>query len=576
MLSRTFILLIQFFFVFISGFSNVYSQNTKVISHKDIHHPVSGQNGIVATQEALATDVGLNILREGGNAIDAAVAIGFTLAVTLPRAGNLGGGGFMLIHSAESERTIAIDYRETAPLQAHPEMYLDSNGNVDTQKARFSYQSVGVPGTVAGMILALEKYGTLTLAEVIAPAIKLARDGFQVRQDLANSLKDSADRLSVWPQSKAVFFKNNGQPYQTGERLIQSDLAWTLQQIAENGQNAFYKGEIAHRIANDMTRNGGLITEQDLAGYKAVIREPINGEYRGFDIRSMPPPSSGGIHLIQILNILEDYPIAFLGANSADTIHLMAEAMKLAYADRSLHLGDPDFWDVPAAGLTSKEYARKLRERITLDRATPSTEILPGNPLPYESNETTHYSVMDRFGNAVSNTYTINFGYGTGIIATGTGILLNNEMDDFSAKPGVPNAYGLIGGAANSIEPIKRPLSSMTPTILLKDGKPFLATGSPGGSRIISTTAQIVLNVIDHKMNIASATASPRVHHQWFPDELRIEKGLSPDTIDILHQKGHKIVTKWAMGSTQSVMHNSDGFFGFSDSRRPGAKTAAY
>lgn len=502
----------------------VLAQNTPtIVSYQDIHHPIFAEQGMVSTQEELASRVGLEVLQNGGNAIDAGVAIGFTLAVTLPRAGNLGGGGFMLIHSASRGETVAIDYRETAPAAATRDMYLDELGNVDKDKSRYSYHSVGVPGTVAGLALALREYGTWSLPRVLEPAIRHAREGIVVRRDLADSLAYSEKRLRKWPATAQIFLKPDGLAYQPGDRLIQHDLAWSLAQIAQFGPAAFYQGEIAKRIVTDMVSGGGLIDAQDLESYQAHIRPPVSGTYRGYQIFSMPPPSSGGVHLVQILNILEDYPIGFLGVNSADTIHLMAEAMKLAYADRSHHLGDPDYWPVPINGLTSKSYAARLRDAIDLTRSRPAEEIRPGSPQGSESNETTHFSVMDAEGNVVSNTYTINFGYGAGIVAAGTGILLNNELDDFSAKPGVPNAYGLIGGEANAVEGGKRPLSSMTPTIVLKDGQPFLATGSPGGSRIITTTLQIILNVIDHGMNIAAATATPRVHHQWLPDELSLE-----------------------------------------------------
>lgn len=547
-----------------------------IVSYQDIHHPIFAERGMVATQEALASRVGLEVLRQGGNAIDSAVAIGFTLAVTLPRAGNLGGGGFMMIHSAEQGETVALDYRETAPGASTRDMYLDAEGNVDKDKSRYSYQSVGVPGTVAGLALALEKYGTWSLAKALEPAIHLAKKGFIIRKDLADSLAYSKKRLSKWPATAKIFLKPDGSSYQSGDRLIQSDLAWSLEQIAQNGPSAFYEGQIATKIVADMMANGGLINAADLRSYQAIIRPPAEGTYHGYQILSMPPPSSGGVHLVQMLNILEDFPIRFLGVNSADTIHLMTETMKLAYADRSQHLGDPDFWEVPIKGLTAKRYATSQRESIDLTRARSADEISPGNPAHYESNETTHFSVMDEHGNVVSNTYTINFGYGAGFVASGTGILLNNELDDFSAKSGVPNAYGLIGGAANAVAGGKRPLSSMTPTIVLKDGRPFLATGSPGGSRIITTTLQIIMNVIDHGMNIAAATATPRVHHQWLPDELRVEVGISPDTLDLLAQRGHHIVVKSAMGSTQSILRSKEGFYGASDPRRPGALTLGY
>ncbi|MDX1513234.1 MAG: gamma-glutamyltransferase, partial [Gammaproteobacteria bacterium] len=421
------------------------AQESAIFSRKDVFHPEFAPNGMVATQEALATRVGVSILEQGGNAVDAAVAVGFSLAVTLPRAGNLGGGGFMLIHLAESGETIALDYRETAPAASTRDMFLDPDGEVDENLARFSRYSAGVPGTVAGLTAALSRYGTLPLNKVIAPAIELAEQGIEVTPDLAASLASARKRLLRNPAAARIFLHPNGTPHRAGERLVQKDLAWSLRRIAKKGAGAFYRGEIAERIAADMRKHGGPMTARDLAGYRPVLRPPVKGTYRGYEIHSMPPPSSGGVHLVQILNLLEEFPLAFLGHNSADGIHLMTESMKLAYADRSEHLGDPAFWPVPVRGLTSKRYADQLRRQIRLDRARPSEAIKPGKPLPYESNETTHFSVMDRHGNAVSNTYTINFSYGSGIVAEGTGILLNNEMDDFSAKPGVPNAYGLIG-----------------------------------------------------------------------------------------------------------------------------------
>jgi gamma-glutamyltranspeptidase / glutathione hydrolase len=553
-----------------------WAQQQAVVSARDIVHPVYAAHGMVSSQEALASRIGVEVLERGGNAVDAAVAIGFTLAVTLPRAGNLGGGGFMLVHEAESGETVAIDYREMAPAAAYRDLFLDAAGEVDSEKAWYSRSAAGVPGTVAGLALALERYGTLSLAEALAPAIRLAEEGIVVTSDLSDSLESHRERLLSVPASAAIFFHDDGRAYQPGETLVQADLARSLKEIAKGGPGAFYRGAIAERIAADMAANDGPMTRDDLATYQAVVRAPVHGSYRGYDVYSMPPPSSGGVHLVEILNILEGYPLGELGQNGAETIHLMAEAMKLAYADRSQHMGDPDFWPVPVAGLTAKAYAEALRATIDPKRARPADEIRPGDPAPYESPETTHFSVMDRWGNAVANTYTLNFGYGSGIVAAGTGILLNDEMDDFSSKPGVPNAYGLIGGAANAIEPGKRPLSSMTPTIVVKDGRAFLATGSPGGSRIITTTLQIILNVIDHGMNIAAATYAPRVHHQWLPDELQVERGLSPDTLAALAAMGHNLVEVDAMGSTQSVLHNDDGYFGAADPRRPGALAIGY
>ena len=550
--------------------------DSAILSHRDVFHPVAGKTGMVSSQKAEATRVGVDVLKRGGNAVDAAVAVGFALAVVLPRAGNLGGGGFMMIHLAETGETVAIDYRETAPKAADRDMYLDEEGNVDEDRARFSHLSAGVPGTVAGLAEVHARYGTLPLAELIAPAIELAEKGFTVTPDLAGNVEDVRERFARWPATRSIFFKADGSLYEPGETLVQKDLAWSLRQIAEGGPEAFYRGEVARRIAGDMKRHGGLMTREDLAGYRPVWREPLRGTYRGYEIVSMPPPSSGGVHLIQMLNILEGYPLSFLGFGSAETLHLMAEVMRLAYADRAEHLGDPDFWEVPVEGLTSKAYAAELREGIDRFRARPSEEVAPGKPQAYESPDTTHFSVMDRFGNAVTNTYTLNFSYGTGIVAAGTGILLNNEMDDFSAKPGVPNAYGLVGGDANAIEAGKRPLSSMTPTFVFKDGKPYLVTGSPGGARIITSVLQIVLNVIDHEMNVAAATMAPRVHHQWLPDELRVEVGLSPDTIHLLTAKGHDVVIKNAMGSTQTILWTGELFLGAADPRRPDAVALGY
>ena len=542
-----------------------------IVSDRDIFHPVFARNGVVSSQEARATRIGVDILKRGGNAVDAAVAVGFALAVTLPRAGNLGGGGFMIVHMADSGETLALDHRETAPAGASRDMYLTASGEVDQELARFSHKSVGVPGTVAGLVAALERFGTLPLAEVVAPAIRLAEEGITVTPGLAAALGRRAEKLKATPATARIFFKPDGSAYQPGEILAQRDLAWSLKQIAANGKAAFYEGAIARRIADDMAANGGLITLGDLKAYEAKWRRPVSGTYRGYRIAAMPPPSSGGVHLIQILNLLEAYPLGKLGHNGAETLHLMAEAMKLAYADRSKYLGDPDFWDVPVAGLTAKNYATALRKSVDRGRALTAEQVGPGDPMPYESPQTTHYSVADRFGNAVSLTTTINFSYGTGIVAAGTGILLNNEMDDFSAKPGAPNAYGLIGGDANAIEPAKRPLSSMTPAIVFKDGGPWLVTGSPGGSRIITTVLQIILNTIDHGMNIAAASAAPRIHHQWLPDELRVEQGLSPDTLRLLEAKGHRVVVKNAMGSTQSLLRVDDGWTAAADPRRRGA-----
>ncbi|MGB0564364.1 MAG: gamma-glutamyltransferase, partial [Spirulinaceae cyanobacterium] len=409
-LARRFILLFLITLVALWGWRWVQAQDTAIYDYRDRAHPVIGTEGMVASQEELATKAGLDVLKAGGNAIDAAVTVGFALAVTLPRAGNIGGGGFMVIHNAENQETVALDYREKAPQAATRDMFLDENGEADPQKSRFSHLSVGVPGTVAGLALALEQYGTISLAEAIQPAIELAENGFPVSQDLHETLVFGMPRLMRHPATREIFYHSNGLPYRVGEILKQPDLAQSLRRIAENGVAGFYQGETAAAIAREMAANGGLITTEDLATYQPVIREPIHGTYRGYDVYSMPPPSSGGVHLVQILNLLEPHNLHALGHNSANTLHLMIEAMKLAYADRSQYLGDPDFVDVPVAQLTAKAYAAQLQGKIDRDRATPSETIAPGAPhnIPYESNETTHFSVSDRFGNAVSNTYTLN------------------------------------------------------------------------------------------------------------------------------------------------------------------------
>lgn len=554
------------------------AQEAAFFSDMDRIHPVWAENGMVSAQERVAAEIGRDILAKGGNAVDAGVAVAFALAVTLPRAGNIGGGGFMLVHDAESGETKAIDYREMAPSAASRDMFLDAAGNADSEKSTRSGAASGVPGTVAGMRMALENYGSMDWADVIAPAIRLAEEGITVTPELADSIEAERDNLSKHPATAAIFFKPDGTGWRPGDRLVQADLARTLKAVAEQGPDGFYKGAVADNIAKAVQAAGGPMTVADLAAYKSVLREPVRGTYRGYDIVSMPPPSSGGVHLIQILNTLEGYPIGALGHNSAQTIHLMAEAMKLAYADRSEYLGDPDFVDVPVGALTSKEYAAALRGRIDPDFATPSTMIKPGDLAPYESDQTTHFSIVDKDGNAVANTYTINLDYGSGMVADGTGVLMNNEMDDFSAKPGVPNAFGLVGGDANAVAPGKRPLSSMTPTLVLKDGKVWLATGSPGGARIITTTLQVIMNMIDHGMNVAEASTAPRIHHQWLPDELRIEEGISVDTQRLLADKGHKISEKPVMGSTQSIMRDpaSGALLGASDPRRPDAATVGF
>ena len=567
--------------IFIVLFVNIANaqqgkSSAAIYSSEATHHPIVGEKGMVASQHKLATEVGLEILKKGGNAVDAAVAVGFSLAVVLPRAGNLGGGGFMIVHDAKEGKTKALNYREIAPKKSSRDMYLDKDGNVDRIKLNFKHLAAGVPGSVAGMAKALEMYGTMPLAEVMAPAIEQAEKGFIVTHDLAHVLKRLAPRMQKWPESAKIFYKKNGGFYEQGDLLVQKDLAWSLKQIAKDGPQAFYGGEVGKRIVKDQEANGGIIAMEDLKNYYVEEMEPVWGTYRGYDIASMPPPSSGGVHIIQMLNILEGFPLNYLGHNSAETLHLMAESMKLAYADRSEHLGDPNFWKVPVEGITSKKYANELRGKINRWQAMPSEEVKPGKPQDYESEETTHFTVMDADGNVVVNTYTLNFSFGSGIVAKGTGILLNNEMSDFSAKPGVPNAFGLLGGEANAVQPGKRPLSSMTPTIVFKDGKPYFATGSPGGSRIITTVLQIILNVIDFEMNVGEATHVPRIHHQWYPEVLYIEKGISYDTQNLLRAKNHVVKYRNAMGSTQTIMLRNGLLFGSSDPRRPDAATMGF
>lgn len=539
--------------------------------------PTMGQNGMVVAAERWAAEVGRDILREGGNAVDAAVATGFALAVTYPRAGNIGGGGFMLVHLAEENRQLFIDYREMAPAKAYKDLYLDKDGNVDKRRYYLSRQSAGVPGTVAGLSYALEKYGTMSLKQVLQPAIRLAKQGFAVSFSLSHDLKARA-RYAPWSdhEAKRLFFKDGLVAYEPGERLRQKDLAWSLQQIAQKGPDAFYKGAIAARIVADMERNDGLISADDLAGYEVKERKPVRGNFKGFEVVSVPPPSSGGIHIIQMLNMLENFDLQAMGHNSAAYLHTLSEVMKMAYADRSKYLGDPDFYEVPVSALLEKAYAKKLAATIS-DQARASKDIAPALGPHYESNETTHFSVADKFGNVVSNTYTLNFSFGSGIAVPGTGMLLNNEMADFSAKAGIPNPFGLIGGTANAVEGRKRPLSSMSPSFILKDGKPWVVAGSPGGSKIITAVLQTLLNVMVFDHNIAEATALPRVHHQWLPDVLQVEEGISPDTILLLQNRQQPVKqSNRTLGRMQSIMLENGVFYGASDPRRAEGAVAAY
>jgi len=484
----------------------------------DAIHSVPAEHGMVVAQEKTAARIGTDVLRRGGNAVDAAVATGFAMAVTYPRAGNIGGGGFMVIHSAERHEDVAIDYRETAPAATTSGIFLGPDGKPDNAKSRDSALGIGIPGTPAGLALALEKYGSgkFTLAELLQPAIELARSGVLLTDDSADTLPEWHPRLARWPSTAKIFSRADGTSLREGDMLVQTDLAATLSAIATQGPRGFYEGPIAEKLVKAIDDAGGIMTMEDLKSYQPAIRIPVRGTYRGYDIVSMPLPSSGGVGLVEILNILEGFPLAEMKQGSAASLHLLIEAMKRAYADRAHYLGDPAFVSAPVATLTTKDYAAKQRASIDLDHATPWADALSVTP-PREGSNTTHFSVVDSLGNAVSNTYTLNFSYGVGLVAEGTGVLLNNELDDFTAAPGASNAYGLVGYEANLPGPGKRPLSSMSPTIVLKDGKPVLVTGSPGGSRIISTVLQVIVNVLDYRMDAAAAVAAPRLHHQWLP-----------------------------------------------------------
>ena len=546
-----------------------------IIDYQNRYLPTYGRVGMVVSPEALAGEIGLDMLKQGGNAVDAAVATGFALAVTLPRAGNIGGGGFMLIHLAETDEQIFIDYRETAPAAATPEMFLKEDGSVDQAKAYFSHQAAGVPGTVAGLIHAQERYGKLTLKQVIQPAIDLADKGFETSLALHMSLSARAERLAENAEAKRIYLQGGETTPVPGTLLKQSDLASTLKRIRDKGADGFYKGETAALIAGDMAANDGLITTEDLANYRALERPPVRGTFRDFEIVSVAPPSSGGVHILQMLNILEPYPLESYGHNSAAYLHRVIESMKLAYADRSRYMGDPDQTVIPTEALISKEYAAERRNLIDADRAKTAEEVGPGNPLPAESPDTTHYSVVDAEGNVVANTYTLNFSFGSHIVVPGTGMLLNNEMDDFAAKAGDANAYGLVQGEANTIAPGRRPLSSMTPTIVFKDGQPWLAAGSPGGSLIITTVLQTLLNAMVFDMNIAASVAAPRVHNQWMPDRTLVEPGISVDTQRILEGWGQSLTpTRRTIGRSNSLMIEDGWLQGFADMRRPGGHVA--
>lgn len=537
--------------------------------------PVQAKNGMVVTAQHLASQVGLDVLKQGGNAVDAAVAVGYALAVTLPSSGNIGGGGFMLVHTADGQ-DIFINFREKASLNATKDMYLDAQGEVIPGASTRSWLGIGVPGTVMGLEYAREKYGTMSREALLAPAIALARDGFVLvpGDDILNV---PLDAFRAEPNVAAIFLKD-GERYQVGDTIVQTQLANTLQLISDQGPDAFYKGPIADAIVAASEANGGILSKEDFENYTVSEYDPVTCDYRGYVVISSPPPSSGGTIICEILNIVEGYPIGYLGFNSAQTVHFMVEAMRHAYVDRNTYLGDPEFVDNPLERLLSKDYAAQIRDRIVRNRATPSSEVMPGTP-PHEGTNTNHYSIVDADGNAVAVTYTINLGFGVKKIAGDTGFLLNNELDDFTVKPGVPNAYGLVQGEANAVAPGKTPLSSMSPTVITKDGEVFMVTGSPGGSRIITITLESIMNVIDHGMDVQEAIDAPRIHHQWLPDTLYVEKyALSADTRAILEQMGHSISEGGSWGSAEAILRDlaTGTLYGANDSRRPQGAALGY
>ena len=529
-----------------------------------------GDNGMVTTQHFLATSVGEKILNKGGNAYDASIAIAFTLAVVLPRAGNIGGGGFMVMYDKDTSKAYSIDYREKAPEKSFRDMYLNEDGSFNNQNlSTFGYLSSGVPGTVAGLWEVHQKFGSLPWNDLLEDAIFYAENGFNISSYMADVLYNYNEKMSFFPETKKIFqadfpdFKN--------KKFLQKDLAKTLRIISLKGKDGFYKGNIAKKISEDMRANGGLITINDLKNYNPVWREPLVSSYRNNQIITMPPPSSGGVHIIQMLNILEKYNLNEFEHNSSDYINLLSEVMKHAYADRSKYLGDPDFYDVPVKKITSNQYANEIFKEINLGMSKSSSDIHPGMYLNNESHETTHFSVADIKGNIVSSTYTLNSTFGSGVVIKGTGILMNNEMDDFSAAPGIPNQFGLLGAEANEIVPMKRPLSSMTPTIVMKEHELFFTTGSPGGSRIISAVLQSILNIVDFDMNLEKATFAKRIHHQWQPDILEIELSVNEKVKSELESMGYLIEIKDPLTCIQTIMYEDGKYTGYGDFRRPDA-----
>ena len=550
------------------------SQRRQLLEYPSIHHPVVGERGMVVTQNAIATEVGTEILRKGGNAVDAAVAVGFALAVTLPRAGNIGGDGFMLVHMAGPGETIVIDFRSVAPAAARLNMFVDGKGK-ETPQASRGYRASAVPGTVAGLALAHKRYGRLPWKDVVMPAWRLAAEGVALTPDEAFVFSWAQERMTESAAGQRTFYKPGGELYRAGEVLKQPDLAWSLKQIADNGADAFYRGEIARRFAADMKAHRGLITLEDLAAYRPVVREPLVGTYRGYTVATTPPASSGGATLLQMLNTLESFDLKALGgAGSSGALHVMAEAMKLAYADRYRHLGDTDFVKVPLKGFISKAYGAQQASRIDVNRAKPAKALGAGDPWKFESPSTTHYSIADAAGNAVSTTYTLGADFGSGVMVEGTGFVLNNQMNNYSHEQAVEAARKSGAMPPNAMAPGKRMLSTMMPTLVFKDGKPWLVTGTPGGSTIIDTVLQVIVNVIDFDLNVAEATHQPRIF-QAATDTLEVEPNFNPDTVAALRAKGHPVKAAETMGSAQSIMIDKGLFLGAADPRRPGALAVA-
>jgi len=544
--------------------------HSSIFNSQSIVHPEIGENGMVVSQHYLATNIGQKILQDGGNAYDASIAVAFALAVVLPRAGNIGGGGFMVMYDKQTNKNFSIDYRETAPALATKDMYLNKDGTVNKKRAREGILAIGVPGTVYGMWEVHQKFGSLPWKKLIEPAIELAKNGFVMTPFMVDALNDRYKKLGNYKNFKEIFYKEY--PVRINQKLIQADLAHSLKLIADKGIKPFYEGEIANKIAKYMKESNGLIVAEDLKNYRPVWREPIKGSFHEYEIVTMSPPSSGGIHIIQMLNILEKFNLKEMGHNSATYAALLSEVMKYAYSDRSKYLADPDFFEVPTNELINKKYAEEISTKITLNKTTPSSQISPGNLIPYESDDTTHFSIADKFGNVISNTYTLNSGYGSGVVINGTGIIMNNEMDDFVSAPGVPNQFGLLGGEANKIEAFKRPLSSMTPTIVFKNEIPMIATGSPGGSVIITAVLQFLLNALVFDMEISDATVAPRIHQQWDPDILFLEKGFDINNAKQIDSMGQKTLITGPRTALESIEIKQDIFYGFGDTRRPDSR----